>query len=216
MTPLWLTNLARKVRDILPGDMPTGFPEEWELLPALRVNEAGWLEGEGVSAIPTHPSWFYAKLSTPTGDPLAIVAHASATGPGTSVVMAKRRAVPRKPEDRAASWHISVEADGTILQMASCEVGCWHAIGQIKGVGPANRTSVGIELIGFEKGPWPDAQVIGMARVCRAIVQSYGIRADRAQVPHAVIDPDRRTDPGKLWMTEHAAQVVEYALSRGR
>lgn len=184
------------------------------VLPSLHVNEQGWLEGEGVTLIKSHSSWHYPKLSTPTGDPIAIVAHASATAPGTAINMARRRSVPRTAQDRAASWHISIEADGSIVQMASCEVGAWHAAGPIKGAGPANRVSVGIELIGYEKGPWPLAQVDGARRAWRAIVQSYGIKRELAMVPHAVIDPERRSDPGKPWMRDHASAVLDYAFAR--
>lgn len=185
--------------------------EEQPELPPLHVNESGWLEGDGVTRIETHPSWFYTRLSTPTGNPLAIVAHASATAPGTAINMARRRTVWRTKTDRAASWHISIEADGSVIQMASAEVGCWHAIGQIKGAGPANRVSVGIELIGYEKGPWPPEQVDGARRVWRALVQSYGIKRRLAMIPHAVIDPKRRSDPGKPWMLGYAESVLDYA-----
>lgn len=212
MTPLWLDTLTRRVRAAF-GSLPSGIPDEWQLLRPLHVNEAGWLEGAGVEHVPSHPSWYYPRLSTPHGDPVAIVAHASATAPGTAIGMARRRTRPRTKDDRAASWHLSIEADGSIVQMASAEVGCWHAIGSIKGAGPANRVAVGIELIGYERGPWPDAQVIGAARAWRALVQSYGIARRFAMVPHAVIDPDRRSDPGKLFMRDHAPSVVDYALA---
>lgn len=179
--------------------------------PALRINEAGWLEGDAVETYPAHPSWHYPKLSTPHGDPLAIVCHASATPVGTARNMAKRRTVKRGPDDRAASWHISIEPE-RIVQMISCEAGAWHAIGGIKGAGPANRVSVGIELVGYEAGPWPEAQVVQACRVWRALVQSYGIKRDLAMVPHAIIDPDRRSDPGKPWMSQHAKRVLDYAF----
>lgn len=198
------------IRDIWRRLLVPPVPE----LAPLHVNESGWLEGDGVTHVRMHPSWHYAKLSTPTGDPLAIVCHASATKPGTAETMARRRTRPRTAEDRAASWHLSIEADGTIVQMASLEVGCWHAIGTIKGAGAANRVSVGIELIGFERGPWPLAQVDAARRVWRAIVQSYGIPRERAMIAHAVLDPKRRSDPGAVWMREHAGRVLEYAYGR--
>jgi len=212
VTPQWLLDLSRKVRGAF-GPLPSAFPEDWKLLPALHVDDEGWLVGDEVQSMPMHSSWRYAKLSTQHGDPLAIVAHTSATNPGTARSMGRRRTSPRQPEDRAASWHISVEADGSIIQMASCEVGTWHAAGHIKGAGPANRVSVGIELIGWEKGPWPAAQVQGACRVWRAIVQSYGIKRELAMVPHAVIDPQRRSDPGAEWMTKHAELVLDYAYA---
>jgi hypothetical protein len=33
-------------------------------------------------------------------------------------------------------------------------------------------------------------------------------------VPHAIIDPARRSDPGKLFMKECAPRVLEYAFAR--
>ncbi len=207
-----LTGLARKLRTIF-GPLPTGFPDEWQLTPVLHVNGDGWLEGDGVQLVPAHASWFYPKLSTPTGDPRAIVWHVSATNPGTARTMAKHRVVPRRPEDRAASWHISIEADGGVTQMVSLEAGAWHALNGIKGVGPANRTSASVELVGWERGPFPELQVIGACRVARAIVRSYGIPRELANVAHADIDPGRRSDPGKLWLREHAPNVMSFAYA---
>jgi hypothetical protein len=191
--------------------LTTTPPDPWANLPPLHINEEGWLEGEGVVCIPSHPSWYYPKLSTSTGDPIAIVAHASATKPGTGIVMAKNRTKPRTKDDRPASWHASVEVDH-IVQNAPFTVGCWHAVGQIKGAGPANRVSVGIEHVGFEKGPWPEGHVMQAARLWRVLVQSYGIKRSLAMVPHAVIDPARRSDPGKPWMSQHAQSVLDYAF----
>lgn len=205
-----LIALGRKVRALLG---PSAFPEEWQLLPALHVNEHGWLEGDGVVHMPSDPSWYYPSLSTPHGDPLAIVCHASATNAGTARVMAKNRMRKRTKDDRPASWHASVDVH-EIVQQAPLNVGCWHAIGNIKGVGPANRTSVGIELVGWEKGPWPEEQVQRACQVWRAIVQSYGVKREIAMVPHAVIDPDRRSDPGKEWIVKHAERVLAFAYGR--
>ncbi len=183
-------------------------------LAPLRVNELGWLEGDSVTLVKSHSSWYYPRLSTPHGSPLAIVVHCSDTPGGTAMTMARKRTAPRTPQDRAASWHISVEADGSIVQQASLEVGCWHALGAIPGVGPVNRTSVGIELIGRTPGPWPLAQQDGARRVWRAVVQSYGIPRARAMLPHSEIDRGRRSDPGALWMREHATAVLDYAYAR--
>lgn len=180
------------------------------VLPPLEVRD-GWLVGDDVEVIKSHPSWHYAQLDTPKSHPLAIVAHASATRHGTARTMAERRRWARTKDDRPASWHISVDSD-RIVQMASLEVGCWHAIGLIKGAGAANRVSNGIELVGFEKGPWPEAQVHQACRVWRALVQAYRIPYELAMVPHAVIDPKHRTDPGKQWMKQHAETVLRYAF----
>lgn len=191
---------------------PPKYPVEWNEMAELHINEEGWLEGDGVVIIPSHPSWYYPKLSTPHADPTAIVGHVSDTPLGTGVVMAKNRARPREKDDRAASWHASAEVDH-IVQMAPFHVGCWHAIGQIKGIGPANRTALGFEVVGKETGPFPDGQVAQCARLWRAAVQSYGIARAAALIPHAIIDPVRRSDPGKVFMTKHAPAVLAYAFA---
>jgi hypothetical protein len=203
----WITEIVARImasRQIAPTIAP--------VLPALIVNESGWLEGEGVEIIRAHSSWHYPRLSTPTGDPMAIVCHSSQTAIGTARSMANRRTGARTATDRAASWHISIEPT-RIVQMVSCEAGAWHAIGSIKGAGAANRVSVGIELVGYEAGPWSAETVDQACRVWRALVQSYGIPRERAMVAHAVIDPKRRKDPGKPWMTQHAARVLDYAYA---
>ncbi len=209
---LWLTNLARKVGRAF-GSIPSGFPDEWQLLPGVTVDAKGWLIGKGVTLMPSHPSWGYPRLATANGQPAAVVAHVSATNHGTAGNMAKRRMVPKKLEDRAASWHISIEGDGSIVQMASLLSGTWHAGGTIKGLGDGNRCSIGIEMIGWERGPFPDAQVIGAARVWRAVVEAYGIPRARAMIEHATICPGRRSDPGPAWMRSHADHVLEYAFA---
>jgi hypothetical protein len=221
--PFIWTDIARKLVEIFTTP-PKELPPEWQKHP-LRVNEEGWLEGDEVKIIKAHPSWHYSKLSTPTGDPLALVWHVSATKLGTAEVMANNRIHqfrPKKPEhtkedagklyDRAASWHISVESN-KVVQMISLEAGAWHAVNGIKGVGPANRTSIGIELVGYEAGPWPEEQVANAARVARAIIQSYGIKRELAQIQHATIDPKDRTDPGKEWMTKHMQRVMDFCYA---
>lgn len=211
MTPGWLLSLSRALSKAF-GSQPSGFPVEWKLLPELHVNEEGWLEGEGVVRMPIDPSFYYPKLSTPTGDPLAIVCHVSATNLGTGIAMARNRQHKRTKDDRAASWHASVE-ESTIVQMAPFNVGCWHAVGSIKGVGPANRTALGIEIVGWEKGPFPEGQVQQSCRLWRALRQSYGIPRSLAMVQHATIDPERRSDPGPEWMKKHAQRVLDYAFA---
>ncbi len=198
-----------KIRSLKPLPHP---PDEWQMLPPLFVNEAGWLEGDGVRLMPSHASWFYPRLSTKSGDPLAIVAHCTDTLAGGAFGMAQRRQVPRKPTDRPASWHVTIEPD-VIVQMVSFEAGAWHAPSLIPGVGSANRTAVGLELSGKPAGPWPDAQVAQYARVTRAIVQSYWIPRTRALISHQSLDPTRRSDPGRLFMERYAPLVIAYAFA---
>lgn len=187
----------------------------------LEVSTDGWLQGEGVTRIAMHPSWHYARLKTDGSEPAAIVAHYSATPHGTALAMAKRRAVKIDLDsndgdgvDRQASWHVSIEGDGSIVQMASFKVGCWHAGGAtakpIPGLGAANHYSVGIELIG-DGSSFPEAQVAAAKRVWRALVAAYRIPRDRAMIGHSWIDPTRKRDPGPVWTAEHADDVLRAA-----
>ncbi|NVB81776.1 MAG: N-acetylmuramoyl-L-alanine amidase, partial [Kofleriaceae bacterium] len=188
----------------------------------------GWLVGDGVQRIEMHASWRYSWLSTPEHKPLAIVAHYTDTDPGTAVNMAKRRqqpwatfaaayrkSYPGKPVPQN-SWHLSIEADGSIVQMAPLTSGCWHVgsptAKQIPGVGWGNRTAVGIELVGHGK-TFPPAQVSAACDVWRAIVRAYGIPREHAMVTHQSIDPTRRSDPGPVWMKQHAPTVLERAFA---
>lgn len=190
--------------------------------------EDGWLVGPGVQRVEMHASWRYSWLSTPLHEPLAIVAHYTATDPGTALGMAKRRQrpwsefaaefrkdYPGKPVPQN-SWHLSIEAGGGIVQMAPLTSGCWHVgsptAKQIPGVGWGNRTAVGIELVGWGKS-FPPAQVEAAHHVWRAIVRAYGIKREHAMVTHQSIDPTRREDPGPVWMKQHAPDVLAFAYA---
>lgn len=221
-----LLSRLRAVRERL---YPTPYPDEWQLLPALTTDADGWLVGEGVTRIASHPSWYYAKLSTPDGEPDAVVAHYSATDAGTAESMARRRQRPwsefaadwrQTYPDKAVpqnSWHASIETYGGIVQMAPFTSGTWHAgsptAKPIKGVGWANRTAIGVELIGHGKA-FPQAQVIDAARLWAALVDRYGIARKHAMVTHQELDPGRRSDPGPVWMSKHAPRVLAYAFAR--
>lgn len=189
-------------------------PHPRELAP-LSIDEHGWLVGEGVTIIKAHQSWLGGWLVDEK--PGGVVAHVSDTNPGTAINMAKRRS--RKfgddPNDRMASWHASVETVGTIVQMVSFKQRAWHAGSStakpIPGLGWANAHTNGIEIVGYEKGPFPQAQVDGYARLLRALVKTYGIKREFAMITHQSIDGVRRSDPGKEWMTKHAKAVLDYA-----
>lgn len=180
-------------------------------LPPLHIDSNGWIEGDGVTRLPSHASWFYPRLSTPTGAPIAIVAHASETNLGTGLAMANKRRLPRQPGDRVSSWHFSVE-DGSIIQQVSCESGAWHALTPIPGVGAPNRVAIGIEMVGWEHGPFPEGQVLQAMRLWKALVTSYGIPRSRALYPHSAIDRGNE-DPGDLFMSTCAPRILDYAFA---
>ncbi len=178
----------------------------------LKVDERGWLQGDNVRHVPMDRSWYSGFM---LHGPRAIVAHYSDTDPGTAMAMATHRAKAFVHGDRPASWHVSVEAD-TVVQMAPLHAVCWHAGGvgskPIPGVGPANLSSIGIELVGMGQ-EFPDTQVTQAMLVWRAIVQRYGISRTLAMVQHSALSPGRRVDPGPVWMKECAERVLTYAFA---
>lgn len=189
-----------------------------ELSPLLI--DSGWLEGEKTSLLPADRSWYYAKQEMA---PIAVVAHYTSTNPGTAVSMAERRcrqwsryAATVKPPKKArkTSWHVSIEADGQIIQMVPFNRGAWHARGTPTAVtllgGSPNRRAIGIELVGKGK-VFPEAQVNAAGRVWRALVREYGIRPELAMVHHSALDPGRKRDPGPVWRDLHQTRVLEYA-----
>lgn len=172
-----------------------------------------WLVGPRVTRIDMHESWYGGPLAR--GKPLGIVAHYTATNAGTAINMARRRA--RKfgddPSDRLASWHITIETDGSIVVMIPMTHAAWHAgsttARPVPVLGNANANTLGIELVGFGKKFSPE-QVMAASRVWRALVKHYGIVREHAMITHQSIDPTRRNDPGPVWVTQHAEHVLEF------
>lgn len=183
---------------------------------AITIDAEGWMSGPGVTVIAAHPSWYGQALAG--GAPRGLVAHYSATDFGTAIAMAKRRTrrFGLDPDDRAASWHVSIEGDGAIVQMVPLTRAAYHAGGPtaqpVPGLGSANYTCNGIELVGWGK-VFPAAQVAAGRTVWRAIAQHYGIAREHAMITHQSIDPTRREDPGPVWMREHAPGVLAFAFA---
>lgn len=182
----------------------------------LTIDADGWLSDHDAARIPAHISWYGQTLIG--GKPGGIVVHTSDTDPGTAFGMARRRQHPygTDPDDRSASWHVSIEADGSIVQMIPLTHVAWHAGGanshSIPGLGSPNSVTVGIELIGWAK-TFPAPQVVSAKRVWRAIVRKYGIARTFAMITHQSIDPIDREDPGPIWMAQHAPDVLTAAYA---
>jgi N-acetylmuramoyl-L-alanine amidase len=218
LTPHHITALVRHWQTMhvpLDVDGAAGPATIASIEAALRpAASAHWLSD--ATAMPIHQSWFGGPLAA--GKPLAIVAHYTATDPGTGVNMATRRQrqFGADPDDRAASWHVTIETDGSVIQMIPLDHVAWHAGSDtakpIPGVGWANSNTVGIELVGYGKS-FPEAQVTAACRVWREIVQMYGIPRAHAMVTHQSIDPTRREDPGPVWLAQHATRVLNAAYA---
>lgn len=179
------------------------------------IDDRGWLNA--ATKLQSDHSWFGWTLRTKEGKPLGIVAHTTDTAPGTALNMAMRRQKPLSsdPDNRLASWHVTIDTDGLVVQQISLINCAWHAGSTsakvIPGVGWANYTTVGIELVSPDDKNFPPGQVEAAKKVWRAIVKAYGIPREHAMITHASIDPDRRADPGTEWMTLHAPGVLDYA-----
>jgi N-acetyl-anhydromuramyl-L-alanine amidase AmpD len=150
----------------------------------LQITPDGWLlptEGS-ILKVERIPTKRIQKLATPRGEPYMIVWHWTATPAGSVRNAAKRiQALPDKAKgERAASFHLGIPQSGALIQLASVEVGTWHAGGEsaarfdlvrfdrigaqqyvITPRGPvsANAISVGVELenvgeVRLVKGKW--------------------------------------------------------------
>jgi hypothetical protein len=204
------------LRSILPDDDRPATSDD------LQIAD-GWLIGYDVTSAPAHSTWYGGLLSG--AKPGGVVAHYSATAAGTAAAMAKRRMVsfataaaqdPELKKRGPTSWHASIETNGAIVQMVPFTNVAHHAGGttarHIPGLGHANYTAAGIELIGFGD-KFPDAQVRAACRVWRALVRYYAIPRALAMISHQSIDPTRREDPGPVWMTQHAENVLRFAFA---
>lgn len=191
------------------------------LVKPLDVELNGWLSG--CTVMRSDRSWV-----GPPINPCAIVAHYTATAPGTAESMLRRRMRPY-PEYVAAeqkahrvargktSWHVTIEADGEIFQAVEFTRMAYHAGSSTARKVPglnlrANHCAIGIELVGHGDAFTP-AQVAAAKRVWRALVRRYGIAREHAMIAHSALDPTRRRDPGELWMQTHAPGVLDFAFA---
>ncbi len=182
----------------------------------VEIDADGWPVGPRVTRIVTHPSWLGGSLVG--GEPGGIVAHFTDTDPGTAVAMANRRARPfsSDPDNRMASWHATVEADGAIVAMVPLGRVAWHAGSStaipVPGLGEANYHTSGIELIGYGR-VFTAPQVASATWLWRAIVRRYRIERRFSMISHQSIDPQRRDDPGPLWLGTYAPLVLAAAYA---
>lgn len=173
----------------------------------MRVVD-GWLMGRDVERIAIHPTRFGWRMGY---GPLAIVAHYTATDPGSARSLATRRVSPLGARERNTSWHITIAADGAIYQMVPLECQAWHVASSepVANGLRANHCAIGIELEGHGEH-FPDAQVESAKRVWRALVTAFKIPRERAMVEHSALQ-DNRSDPGQVWIGAHAEAVLDAA-----
>jgi hypothetical protein len=181
--------------------------------PELMVSRAGNLL-PGRSYV-IDRSWHGGLMN---GPPIGIVVHSTQTDPGTAENMAKRRVKPYDLYEHGrgkSSWHITIDADGSILQMLECVKIAYHCRRTPQSdqllLRPPNHCTIGIELVGYYGQEfWPEVQVEAAERVWRALVSAYPIVRGRAMLRHSELDPTRRSDPGPAWP---AGRVLDYAYA---
>ena len=101
------------------------------------------------------------------------------------------------------SAHYVVDEDGTVFRLVREEHRAWHAgVASWAGATDINARSIGIELVnpGHEWGyrPFPEAQMISLVGLARAILGRHPIPAERV-LAHSDVAPSRRRDPGELF-----------------
>lgn len=190
-------------KEALYGGLPSGVP--------YAIDDNGLLWGVQVKRILAHPSWFGGPMV-----PLGIVDHTTDTGPGTAVVMAQNRVTPYVKTKRMASWHLTVDQDGLVVQQVPLTRCAWHAgsdSAKRLPFGWANYCTIGVELVSKDDKDFTQVQIDTYAKVKRAIVQKYGIPRDRAAIAHGSIDPKRRSDPGKMYAEKFNQYVLDTAYA---
>lgn len=92
------------------------------------------------------------------------------------------------------SSHFLIERDGRLTQLVSCLDRAWHAgASKFEGRARCNDFGLGVELEGTDFQPFENAQYATLARLIRALLQRFPLRA---VCGHCDIAADRKTDPG--------------------
>lgn len=100
-----------------------------------------------------------------------------------------------------ASWHYTVDRNGTIYQHVAEISRAWHAgESYYAGLSDWNDFAIGIELVGTEEIGYTDEQYASLIWLVRQIVGRWPIRADLVVAHSAVAIPaGRKADPGPLF-----------------
>ena len=100
---------------------------------------------------------------------------------------------------RVAS-HLLIRRDGSIVQYVPFHHRAWHAgVSQFEGREKCNDFSIGIELEGTDTLAYEDAQYLSLAKVSKAILQTYPDITPSRITGHSDIAPGRKTDPGEAF-----------------
>lgn len=119
----------------------------------------------------------------------------------------------RRPESKV-SYHIMVGRTGTVYAVVNPDRKAWHAgRSAFHGVSDVNEFSVGVCLSNRNDGvePYPAAQLSAAADVCAVLCGVYGIDVSRITT-HAVVAPNRKTDPRGLDLAAFQGMVLHRLL----
>lgn len=126
----------QSVRDLLDGKVipPDALHADHGDAPdddaPIALDADGWAAGADVHVIPSPRSQALVhRDGAGAPAPAGIVWHWTATGPGTAWACARRIALPPKPGERAASWHVLISRKGEVLQSVPLRRGAWHTGG---------------------------------------------------------------------------------------
>jgi N-acetyl-anhydromuramyl-L-alanine amidase AmpD len=193
-------------------------PKETGIASPLGVDADGWLVGDGVKHVPSHPSWFDGPFASEK--PKAIVWHYTATKYGTGMNMAKRRArafsevKKEDPKLHVGSWHVTICRDGSIIQQVPLTHMAWHAGGKqrlnLPRLGHPNQHSIGIEQEGYGT-EWPEEMIVAACRVTKAICDWAPMTKTRAGFGHRDCNKVKE-DPGQLWYDAVLPRILAYTF----
>lgn len=125
--------------------------------------------------------------------------------------------------DRKASAHYAVGWDGTVVQMVNDKDMAWHAGRKgSTGIDGMNERSIGIEHVGFAHAMWPGSEtewskdlLNASAKLVAELARKYDIPIDRDHIiPHAIVDPERRSDPGPYWPWDWYIRRIKWYYRR--
>lgn len=145
--------------------------------------------------IPSAWAWRPSPNHSPRGAAVtAIVLHADAASRIESSLDWVRRA------ESKVSYHVMVGRTGEVFAVVNPDRKAWHAgVSTMGGERDVNRFSVGVCLSNRNDGVerYPMAQQGAAADVCAVLCAHYGIAVERITT-HALVSPDRKTDPNGL------------------
>jgi len=99
--------------------------------------------------------------------------------------------------DLTVSAHLFISREGKITQFVPFHKRAWHAGQSIfQGKINCNDFSIGIELEGTDEVPYEKIQYEQLAKVIRALQETYPAITRERIVGHSDIAPGRKTDPG--------------------